>query len=834
MTDDSKEALEAAVPVLTAVASRTNVLARIHWPRSVEQAFFAKGGDELPEPVYAVDRATSEENVRALERLRKALTGDDPLRELLRRTATSYRDANRLLLAVGTPRFYELSCEIYGGAQSTALDEDTTNLDLAEHLLGRLSHQSLPATEGPASIAPPGEPPLDHRELVQALAERLGREQPTLEVSVVVSDDVAPKVIAGARQVRVREGARFTPEEARSLFVHEIETHALTAQNGSAQPHLSFLRSGGPRSTRTQEGLAVFAELFDRSLSAARLLRLAERVRMVAMAEGGASFLDVYRYLTGSGVPAREAYLDTVRVFRGGVVAGGSPFTKDTVYLAGLIQVYNFLRASVTRGTRHVAETLVAGRVALDDMGLLLVLREQGLLAPPVYVPGWLSNWQTLLPYLAFTSFLNEVSLPPPLVRTKARRAPPEAGRGLANPPRGADAAPAGAPPRPGRRPRSERDRARRGRRDRRVELARVEADQHPPHHVDHGDRAPPRARPLELAAHLGRRPLVDLDVFRHDAHAAPAQVVGRLVAGPAPGSAVNDHGQRRDAVGPLRQRRARHLPPLLRDRLPLGARHALHRVRAVGPALGQVGHVQELARAALVARRDHHPHRVAPLGWHLGRVLNRMKFALRVDPRDQQIGRLVAQLERRQGGGPRPRRVVVAAPTAGRRRDQREHEREAGRARPGHAPRPPLSRARRPFARKPFAEGQPFDHASVNLPSPSLLPTGPLGQPPVTPDTSRHAPGRASTRPRAAFAQRFAPPPGPARPRRGNENKVMPAAPGGRRPDLCVRRRRAQTFSRKTAPKAERPSRRTVTKRSAGDFNATMSRWPRAPVKKE
>lgn len=420
MTDDQKEALEAAVPVLTTVASRTNVLARIHWPRSVEQAFFAKGADELPEPVYAVDRATAEENVRSLERLRKGLGGDDPLRELLRRTATSYRDANRLLLAVGTPRFFELSCEIYGGARSMALDEDTTNLDLAEHLLGRLSYQSA-APEGPTSIAPPGEPPVDHDALVQALVERLARDQPALEVSVVVSDDVAPKVIAGARQVRVREGARFTPEEARSLFVHEIETHALTAQNGSSQPHLSFLRSGGPRSTRTQEGLAVFAELFDRSLSASRLLRLAERVRMVAMAEGGASFLDVYRYLTAAGVPSREAYLDTVRVYRGGVVAGGAPFTKDTVYLAGLIQVYNFLRASVTRGTRHVAETLIAGRVALDDMGLLLVLREQGLLAPPVYVPGWLSNWQTLLPYLAFTSFLNEVSLPPPLVREKAR-----------------------------------------------------------------------------------------------------------------------------------------------------------------------------------------------------------------------------------------------------------------------------------------------------------------------------------------------------------------------------------------------------------------------------
>ena len=55
--------------------------------------------------------------------------------------------------------------------------------------------------------------------------------------------------------------------EAEGLWHHEVEIHALTAQNGAAQSEAPFLSSGGPRTTRTQEGLAVFAELYNRVLT---------------------------------------------------------------------------------------------------------------------------------------------------------------------------------------------------------------------------------------------------------------------------------------------------------------------------------------------------------------------------------------------------------------------------------------------------------------------------------------------------------------------------------------------------------------------------------------
>ncbi len=424
MRDAKRDAvLERASRCFEDVAARTRLLDGIQWSRKTEREFFHRGCDEQPEPTYEIDEPAARANLEALDQLDGELDGDDPLFTYLRAVGHSYRQANEMLLSVGTPRFYEISLELYGGAATLALDHDTSNLDLARHVARRIGRG---VGDGD------GAEPLSAEQFQAELETRLAHEHPSLEVKVVLDDDLAAKVIAGAKRVRIRAGATFSRMEVDSLFVHEIETHALTAQNGLAQTRLPFLRAGGPRTTRTQEGLAVFAELFDHSLSIGRLRRLVERVNMVGMAEEGASFLDVFRYLTGLGVEPRDAYLDTARIYRGGVVRGGAPFTKDAAYLAGLAEVYNFLRVALNEEARHVAEVLVSGRLALDDLELLLALREQGVLLPPVHVPRWLRHWEGLLPYFAFTSFLDEIDKPHvdkygAVVRTHSVRPPPVA-----------------------------------------------------------------------------------------------------------------------------------------------------------------------------------------------------------------------------------------------------------------------------------------------------------------------------------------------------------------------------------------------------------------------
>ena len=410
--DDARELLERVSRALTSLKSKGNLLEDIAWSRDVEEKFFAAKCGRLPEPVYAIDHDALEDETVRLERLARSIEGDEPIPTYLRSAVRSAVDRNRLLVSVGTKTFGDVSREIYGGARTTSWGDphgthSPRNVELADHLFARLRLHGWDEAKDRT--------PKKHTaaQLAAELSERIRAHRPKIDIDVLLDDRCTSKAIAGMTRVRIRTDAMFEPWEAEGLFVHEVETHAFTAQNGASQALAPFLKSGGPRTTPTQEGLAVFAELHHRALATPRLERLAVRVKMVEMAEDGASFLDVFRWLTGRGASQRDAYLDVVRIYRGGLVAGGAPFTKDACYLAGLLHVYAFLSTFVRAGFRDEVEMLVAGRIALDDVIALAELRNMGLLARPKHRPSWLDRWSTLLPYFAFTSFMDEVQLRP-------------------------------------------------------------------------------------------------------------------------------------------------------------------------------------------------------------------------------------------------------------------------------------------------------------------------------------------------------------------------------------------------------------------------------------
>jgi len=410
--DDARELLQRVSKALTSLESKGNLLEGIAWSREVEERFFAAKCARLPEPEYAIDRDALEDESARLERLARSIEGDEPIPTYLRAAVRSAVDRNRLLLSVGTMAFGAISREIYGGAHTTSWgapngDHCPRNVDLADHLLARLRVHGWDEARDKAPKRHTAE------ELAVELEARIAAHRPKIDVDVILDARCTAKAIAGMTRVRIRPDATFDAWEAEGLYVHEVETHAFTAQNGANQPLAPFLKSGGPRTTPTQEGLAVFAELHHRALATPRLERLAVRVKMVEMAEDGASFLDLFRWLTDRGSSPRDAYLDAARICRGGLVGGGAPFTKDACYLAGLLHVYAFLSTFVRAGFRDEVEMLVAGRIALDDVIALAELRNMGLLSRPKHRPSWLDRWSTLLPYFAFTSFMDEVHLGP-------------------------------------------------------------------------------------------------------------------------------------------------------------------------------------------------------------------------------------------------------------------------------------------------------------------------------------------------------------------------------------------------------------------------------------
>lgn len=402
---EATRALLRSVAPLAEGERRTRVLEAIAWPREVEERFFAQRAARLPEVSYAVDRDALRARIADLDAAADRVEGDDPVASWVRANLRSMRDADRLVLAVGTTEFHRVSRELYGSARTRFHGDAERNVDLADHLLERLDVHGWDEAQDEAPE------PLGAEDLAAQLRNRLLAELPGMRVEVVVDDRCAAKVLAGMRRVRIRRDARFTPWEADGLWHHEVETHALTAQNGAAQPEVPFLQAGGARATRTQEGLAVFAELHNHCLGVERMQRLARRVKLVDMAEQGADFLDLYRHLLELGLSPRDAYLDAQRVCRGGRVEGGAPFTKDAAYLAGLLEVHAFLSVVVRGGFRDEIELLCCGRITLDDVLPLMELRSMGLLRRPRWIPQWLRRWRTLLPEFAFTSFLDGIAL---------------------------------------------------------------------------------------------------------------------------------------------------------------------------------------------------------------------------------------------------------------------------------------------------------------------------------------------------------------------------------------------------------------------------------------
>ncbi|MDX1610688.1 MAG: DUF1704 domain-containing protein, partial [Halofilum sp. (in: g-proteobacteria)] len=99
------------------------------------------------------------------------------------------------------------------------------------------------------------------------------------------------------------------------------------------------------------------------------------------------------------------------RVFRGGRVEGGIPFTKDIVYLDGLFRVHNFMRTVVSLGRADLLRLLFAGKLDIEDIPALAELRATGLCRAPRFLPPWAEDIRSLLSHLAYSSFINSVDL---------------------------------------------------------------------------------------------------------------------------------------------------------------------------------------------------------------------------------------------------------------------------------------------------------------------------------------------------------------------------------------------------------------------------------------
>jgi uncharacterized protein (TIGR02421 family) len=382
------------------------ILAALVWPREAEAKFLKSwraGRPELPD-VHLEPQNYSKE-IYILETIQSRCDRKHPLDNLIFKTARSYNSAARMLGAIGTPEFTSYSIELYGKPNDIYKTQNWTAVDAADFFLAKtdelLGHYVVPPTV--ADIP------------VEVFAQRLQRAIDTFfvddKVEVVIDPALPSKAIAGSSRIRLRAGALYSELDLEQLLEHEAHVHAATMHNGKRQKNLRLLSLGAPRTTRTQEGIAVMAELLTLSLDILRLRRIAQRIKAIAMALEGADFIEVFNSFLEAGQSEEESYQSTVRCFRGGDVRGKTVFTKDTVYLKGLMELHAFLAIIIHENRPELANALFAGRLSIGDVIELAPYFESGFLVGPHYMPHWASDLRTLASALACNAFFTRVDL---------------------------------------------------------------------------------------------------------------------------------------------------------------------------------------------------------------------------------------------------------------------------------------------------------------------------------------------------------------------------------------------------------------------------------------
>lgn len=403
--DKERERIRQVARLLYQGARPLRILRALDWPPEVKARFFAQDARELPEVSYPpFDPGPSLEAVREARRLVIPIT---PVDLWLERQADGVEVGARMLAAAGTPLFFEHARRAYGEPTTPLRYHPATTLNLAEHVrdaiaqLDRVDLGLTPVVRHPAEQVA--------GEIERAVKRHFGPDAPA--VSLV--DTLSANALATAKRIRIRKDAQFTDRDSAQLLQHEAYIHVATSLNGRAQSDLPILAAGHPGTTRTQEGLAVFAEIISGTMELDRLRRLADRVFAIQMAVEGADFLEVYGYFLERGVEPGQAFENARRVFRGGVITGGAPFTKDLVYLFGLLQVSNFIRASFAAGRADCLRLLFCGKLDIQDIPALCELSVMGLCRPPRYLPPWASDLRALLALLAYTTFIHGIDMGP-------------------------------------------------------------------------------------------------------------------------------------------------------------------------------------------------------------------------------------------------------------------------------------------------------------------------------------------------------------------------------------------------------------------------------------
>jgi uncharacterized protein (TIGR02421 family) len=402
----SQRIVEAQRPIRILDAVKWDATIEVELKRSKFKSMPKIGADYYKKSELGFDTELKLDELGTLAKdIDATLGASDPLAQLMKSIAEQYMDVVNLLLNRGTKEFWTYSKKLYGSPKDRFYDEEQSIRDLGETMYSILSglDDRLLGQEYPET--------LDAASVVDTLNSRFKTYFTDHAVEAKISDGILADAAAGGDTVKIREGSMFSTRDVDILEVHEGWVHAGTTQNGNLQHVAKWLSKGPPRVAATQEGLAVIMEIFTFRSYPRRARHINDRILAIDKAEDGANLLDIIEFYRTEGYSEEESISSAKRVFRGGLIGGGAPFTKDISYCRGFVENYNFMRAAIRGGRPELIPFLFTGKLHVDDIPLLYQKHKEGIIDAPRYLPPQFQDLNGVAVWMSFSSFLNLVDL---------------------------------------------------------------------------------------------------------------------------------------------------------------------------------------------------------------------------------------------------------------------------------------------------------------------------------------------------------------------------------------------------------------------------------------
>lgn len=273
------------------------------------------------------------------------------LKEIFQRRIDDYRSLVLMMENFGQTNFYEHCLKLYGTSKQSMKDPRF--------------HQFIEKVSDYCEKDLVGEM-YSGEKAMSYIKNKLNETFPDANIEVKPSSSLLADSSAGRRVFKLNPHKEYSIQQLNIFLAHEGWAHLGTSLNGSLQTEHPWLSIWAPRTTFLQEGLAILTELITGYMTKERWHKIQLRHLATSMAEEGSHIKDVYGFLRHHGLPGLDALKLALRVFRGVPLDGGMAFTKELLYLHGLIQLLHQLEHF-----QADLKTFWVGKISFEEHNLL-------------------------------------------------------------------------------------------------------------------------------------------------------------------------------------------------------------------------------------------------------------------------------------------------------------------------------------------------------------------------------------------------------------------------------------------------------------------------------